>query len=539
MVSLASSLRVFAPAALVTAATFTVLTLSSEGTWHSLLAAKAQTRTEGKATSRIVGRAAAGRDVFRFETFGNEGFWTDAARMPKGMMDAKVTPLDALKAGLLVDVDAVPKAMRDKMAAELKTDLSVENAPMLNDPMTTVKLIEANAVIGIVPKDSNGDGKIDLASGDKVGVSCALCHTITDKSVHDVPGAGSIGRRIDGPAALQLNMGKLLAMAANSRAVYPNLQVTLGGKTIGRAPTGLTPDSTEAEVDAYLSNPQFYPIGTFDETQDGHGNSVINTPLFRQDLAAPYGSAGEFAKLVDISNGSYTTNLDPTTLLTPEGREFLKIKAGAAGEQLANDYAKVLADTGVTGFPFVKAAVVGNVGDPASPVGRRVDEQKLADMKAYLEALQAPKGGKVDPAASARGRKVFVAANCTACHNVNQGKPVARTLVDMKTIFPGYEPAVLAKRDPPLSAIQDSPGTFDDKMIVVDASDRGAKRGNAIPMLLDLDRRTVLLHDVSVNGFDALLDPGRGASAPHPFYIAETGRRADLIQFLRGLQVER
>ncbi len=299
--------------------------------------------------TRIAGSAKAGREVFRFETFGNEGFWTDAARMPKGMMDAKVTPLQALQAGLLVDVEAVPQAMRDAMAAELKTDLSPQNAPMLNDPMTTVKLIEANAVVGIVPKDSNGDGKIDIASGDKVGVSCALCHTITDKSVHAIPGAGSIGRRIDGPAALQLNMGKLLAMAANSRAVYPNLQLTLGGKTIGRAPTGLTPDSTEAEVDAYLSNPQFYPVGTFDETQDGNGNSVINTPLFRQDLAAPYGSAGEFVKLDDISNGSYTTNLDPTMLVTPEGRTFLKMKAGAAGEQLANDYAKVLAATGVTG----------------------------------------------------------------------------------------------------------------------------------------------------------------------------------------------
>lgn len=151
--------------------------------------------------------------------------------------------------------------MRDTMAAELKTDLSAQNAPMLNDPMMTVKLIEANAVIGIVPKDSNRNGRIDIAGGDKVGVSCAICHTITDKSVHDMPGAGSIGRSIDGPAALQLNMGKLLAIAANSRAVYPNLQVMLRGKTIGRAPTGLTPDSTEAEVDAYLSNPQFYPAG--------------------------------------------------------------------------------------------------------------------------------------------------------------------------------------------------------------------------------------------------------------------------------------
>ena len=515
--------------------TLTFVCVFETGTVGWDIEAEAQSPHGDKAALSVVGSAGAGRDVFRFETFGNEGFWTDAARIPKGMMDAKLTPLQALQAGLLVDIDAVPKALQQAIGAELKTDLSPQNAPMLHDPTTTVKLIEANAVIGIVPKDSNGDGRIDLAGGDRVGVSCAICHTITDKSVHQLPGAGSIGRRIDGPAALQLNMGKLLAMAANSRALYPNLQVTLGGKTIGRAPTGLTPQSTESEVDAYLSNPQFYPVGTFDETQDGHGNSVINTPLFRQDLAAPYGSAGEFAKLVDISNGSYTTNLDPTTLLTPEGREFLKKKAGAAGEQLANDYAKVLADTGVTGFPYVRATLVGNVGHPASPVGRRVDEQKLVDMKAYLEALQAPKGGKIDAAASARGRKVF-AVNCTACHKMDQSKPVSRTLVDMKVIMPGYTPAILALRVPPLSSVQDSPGTFDDKMIVVDASDRGAKRGNAIPMLLDLDRRTVLLHDVSVDGFEALLDPSRGTTAPHPFYVADSSQRADLIQFLRGLQ---
>ena len=30
------------------------------------------------------GNAQAGRDVFRFETFGNEGFWTDTMRLPQG-----------------------------------------------------------------------------------------------------------------------------------------------------------------------------------------------------------------------------------------------------------------------------------------------------------------------------------------------------------------------------------------------------------------------------------------------------------------------
>ena len=71
-------------------------------------------------------------------------------------------------------------------------------------------------------------------------------------------------------------------------------------------------------------------------------------------------------------------------------------------------------------------------------------------MKAYVEALAAPEGGKVDAKAAKRGRKVFAAANCTACHNVDQGKRVSRTLVRMKTIFPGYDPTMLAER-PPLS----------------------------------------------------------------------------------------
>ncbi len=235
----------------------------------------------GAPLPQSIGDAARGKEVFRFETFGNEGFWTDAMRMPLGMEQHKTTPLDLLKIGLIIDIDAVPAALREALTKETKTDLSPANAPMLNDVRTTSKLIEANAIVGVVAK-----GK------DRVGVACAICHTISDNSVFEMKDGGSIGHRIDGPANLNLNVGKLLATAANSRAYYPNLQLTLGGKTIGRAPSGITATSTEEEVDAYLSNPQYYPIGTFDETQDGIGNSVVNQPLFRQDLAAPYGSAG-------------------------------------------------------------------------------------------------------------------------------------------------------------------------------------------------------------------------------------------------------
>jgi len=106
----------------------------------------------------------------------------------------------------------------------------------------------------------------------------------------------------------------------------------------------------------------------------------------------------------------------------------------------------------------------------------------------------------------------------------------------LKTMWKGYTPVPVGKRgDSKLSTILNSPGTFDDKMIVVDASDRGEKRGNALPLLLDLARTNIFLHDASVPSLDNLLDPARGDSAPHPFYLADARQRADMVEFLRGL----
>jgi hypothetical protein len=96
-------------------------------------------------------------------------------------------------------------------------------------------------VVGIAAKDSNGDGVIDITQGDKTGATCALCHTISDSSVHSMAGGGSIGKRLDGRANLNLDFGGLIAAGLNTRAYYPALQLTLaanGGKTLGRAPTG-------------------------------------------------------------------------------------------------------------------------------------------------------------------------------------------------------------------------------------------------------------------------------------------------------------
>ncbi|MBA3753641.1 MAG: hypothetical protein H0X01_05790, partial [Nitrospira sp.] len=304
------------------------------------------------------GNAVAGQTVFRFETFGNERFWTDALRLQQGMMATQMTPLMALqRLGLSIDIDALDATTRQTLVAESMTNLSPQSAPMLNDPNTLINLINANAVIGIPAKDSNRDGIVNIRNGDKTGTTCALCHTITDASVLNMPNGGSIGRRQDGRAPHNLNFGALVATALNSRAYYPVLQLTLnanGGRTLGHAPTGIRPTSTEAEVDAYLSNPEFYPVGMFEDTFDGNGDPMHNMPLFRTDLAAPWGSDGTIARLDNFNNLVYTGLLDPTTVTTPDGRAFLRMLGGtAAGDEIADGYVQVLAATGVTGFPFL------------------------------------------------------------------------------------------------------------------------------------------------------------------------------------------
>lgn len=474
----------------------------------------------------IVGDPILGRQVFRFETFNNERFFTDAVRVPMGMVAAGVTPRQLLALGVNVDVDALPVALRK----------TIMTPAVLDDPAMTLAIINANAVIGLPIKDSNGDGVLDVANGDKVGATCALCHTRTDEgAIFTVPGGGSVGLRMDGLATHNLNFGRLLALAANSRALYPILQLSLaanGGNTLGRAPTGLTETSSEAEVDAYLSNPQFYPVGMFDDTFDGNGDPMHNAPLFRQDLAAPYGSEGAIARLDNFSNLVYTGLLDLTTLTTPGGRAFLHKLGGAAGDEIADDYVKVLAATGVTGYPFVNAAPSEGAGTERAPLGLRVDNTKLFAMNAYLAQLPAPPG----IGGSERGRRLFRTLECTSCHNADQGRPVPTFIVPMKTIFPGDNPVLLATRMPPLNPILNTVASiFDDKMAVVNASIRGDIRGIALPLLLDLARKPVFLHDNSVPSLESLLNPNRGPTVPHPFYVANPSDRAALVAYLQSL----
>jgi hypothetical protein len=61
--------------------------------------------------AREAALVAQGRDIFRFDTFGDEVKWTDTLRIPE-VIAAGVGPTTALSVGLKVDADALPQSVK-------------------------------------------------------------------------------------------------------------------------------------------------------------------------------------------------------------------------------------------------------------------------------------------------------------------------------------------------------------------------------------------------------------------------------------------
>lgn len=132
-----------------------------------------------------------GRKIFRFDTFGDEAFWGDQLHLHQAINT--LTPRQALALGLKVDADALP----DSVIEAIK-----QGKVNLNDPSVTLALIKANAVLGVVGTFN------DFGTLKSVGLTCAVCHSTVDDSI-----APGIGRRIDGLANRDLNVGAIIAAA--------------------------------------------------------------------------------------------------------------------------------------------------------------------------------------------------------------------------------------------------------------------------------------------------------------------------------------
>lgn len=129
-----------------------------------------------------------GREIFRDDTFGDEKFWTDTARLHE-VVQQKIQPLEALGLGLKVDMDRLNL---------LKF--------LLHNPFGTSgtrELLRQNAVVGV--RATVVGGRIT-----RIGITCALCHSTVDNAL--LPG---IGHRLDGWPNRDLKVGKILAMLAS------------------------------------------------------------------------------------------------------------------------------------------------------------------------------------------------------------------------------------------------------------------------------------------------------------------------------------
>lgn len=229
--------------------------------------------------------AAQGREIFRFDTFGDEVFWTDTLRLHE-VIQSSVSPRTALQVGLKVDADALPQSIKDALQAG-QVDL--------DDPATTIALLRLNAVLGLRGTVETIDGQERLT---RVGTTCAFCHSTVDNSF-----APGIGKRLDGWPNRDLNVGAIIALSPAVSAAQKEVYNSWGkGKYDPRfnfdginLPVVLPPafglrevrneiytgDDTISYWNAYVAVTQMHGQGTFIDPR--LGISIVRSP----DLVTP------------------------------------------------------------------------------------------------------------------------------------------------------------------------------------------------------------------------------------------------------------
>jgi hypothetical protein len=303
-----------------------------------------------------------GKQVFRFDTFGDEAFWGGTLRLHQAIAGEKnggvgpgVSPKMALSVGLKVDADAIPS----DLASQIK-----DGKVNLDDPGTTVALLKLNAVVGLTGR-FDSQGRLN-----SMGIQCALCHSTVDDSF--MPG---IGHRLDGWPNRDLNVGGIVALSPNPKPLADQLGVDVA--TLKKVLASWGPGKYDAELNvdgkamrpdgkaaATLIPPAFGLAGVNNHTWSGSRPSI------------PYWNA---YVAVTQMHGSGTF-IDPR--LTSE---------------------KVAAKTGLGS----NRAKPDNVS------------AKLSALHYYQLSLPAPTppAGSFDASAAERGRQLFEGkAQCATCH---------------------------------------------------------------------------------------------------------------------------
>jgi hypothetical protein len=304
-----------------------------------------------------------GREIFRFDTFGDEAFWGGTLQLHRAIAGEKlggvgpgVSPRTALAVGLKVDETALPKSLKRALR---RGDVD------LDDPANTLALLKLDAVLGL-------KGFFEGNKLTSIGLTCASCHSMVDDSFS--PG---IGRRLDGWPNRDLNVGAIISLAPNKKPLTDLLGVD------------------EATLNAVLAA---WGPGKFDAALflDGKG--------FRPD-------GGSAATLLPAAFGLAGVNLHTYTgwgSVTYWNAFVANLEMHGQGtffDPRLNDPVK---------FPIAARAGffdVRNEPDLITP--------KLGALEFYQKGLLAPKPpkGSFDPAAAQRGKALFNGeARCADCH---------------------------------------------------------------------------------------------------------------------------
>ena len=303
-----------------------------------------------------------GRAVFRFETFGDEVFWTDQLQLHRAIADEKhggigkgLAPKEALAAGLKVDLAILPGFLRRK----------IRRGTFLDDPWVTLQLLKINAVVGVIGK-FDGDGNLR-----SVGITCASCHSTVNHT-------SGIGKRLDGWPNRDLNVGAIIAMSPDLSPLAKTLNVDV--PTVKKVLASWGPGKFDAALN--LDGKAFRPDGKSGATlipeAFGHAGHNLHT------WTGGWGNVTYW--------NAYVANLQ----LQGQGNFY--------DPRLMN----------ATQFPVAAKAGFGNKRSDSDHVS-----SKLAALQFYQLAIpppRPPRGSFVEEAAN-RGQVLFSdKAKCATCH---------------------------------------------------------------------------------------------------------------------------
>jgi len=305
-----------------------------------------------------------GKKSFRYDTFGSERFWGDALQLHKAIAGEKnggvgpgVSPKTALAVGLKVDADALPPAL----VAQIK-----QGKVNLDDPATTIALLKLNSVVGVTAF-ADPDGSVK-----SMGIQCAFCHSTVDDSF-----APGIGKRLDGWANRDLNVGAIVSLAPNLKPFTDLLGVDVD--TVKKVLASWGPGRFDAELDK--DGKAFRPDGKQAGTliPPAFGLAGVNLHTWTGFGSVPYWNA--YVGVTEMHG------------------------AGTFFDARLNDKDQ---------FPVsAKSGAWNTRGDPDRTTA------KLPALHFYQLSIPAPQApnGSYDKAAFDRGRELFLgSAKCATCH---------------------------------------------------------------------------------------------------------------------------